>query len=73
LRCQKDRALRASSGCENDPYLTQRHNRTGNRRPQTEEQKNTCDRSDYLQQDWFTLQRPRPSENAILNQNGYDA
>jgi hypothetical protein len=69
---QGDGVLRVSMGCGNDPYLTQRNNRTGNRRPQTEEQKHTRDRSDYMQRNWFTLQRPHPSENAILRQNGYD-
>jgi hypothetical protein len=62
-----------SSAWENDPYLTQRHNRAGNRRPQTEEQKNTCDRSDYIERNRFTLRCPHPSANTIVRQNGYDA
>jgi hypothetical protein len=49
LRRQEDGALRVSSACENHPYLTQRYNRAGDRRPQTDEQKNTSDGSDYLQ------------------------
>ena len=72
LRRQEDGALRVSSACENDPYLTQRYNRAGNRRPQTDEQKNTCDGSAYLQRNRLTLRRPYPSANAIVGQNRYD-
>jgi hypothetical protein len=72
LRRQEDGALRVSSACENDPYLTQRYNRAGNWRPQTDEQKNTCDGSDYLQRNRFTLRRPHPGANAIVGQNRYD-
>jgi hypothetical protein len=72
LRRQEDGALRVSSACENDPYLTRRYNRAGNRRPQTDEQKNTCDGSDYLQRNRFTLRRPHPRANAIVDQNRYD-
>jgi hypothetical protein len=72
LRRQEDGALRVSSACENDPYLAQRYNRAGNRRPQTDEQKNTCDGSGYLHRNRFTLRRPYPSANAIISQNRYD-
>ena len=72
LRRQEDGALRVSSACENDPYLTQRYNRAGNRRPQPDEQENACDGSDYLQRNRFTLRRPHPSANAIVGQNRYD-
>ena len=41
LRRQEDGALRVSGACENDRYLTQRYNRAGNRRPQTDEQEYT--------------------------------
>jgi hypothetical protein len=72
LRRHEDGALRVSSACENDAYLTQRYNRAGNRRPQTDEQKNTCDGSDSLQRNRFRLRHPHPSENAIVGQNRYD-
>jgi hypothetical protein len=72
LRRQEDGALRVSGACENDRYLTQRYNRAGNRRPQTDEQEYTCGRSDYLQRNRFTLPRSHPSGNAIVRQNGYD-
>ena len=72
LRRQEDGAPRVSRACENDAYLTQRYNRAGNRRPQTDEQKNTCDGSDYLQRNRFKLRHPHPSENAIVGQNRYD-
>jgi hypothetical protein len=72
LRRQEDGALRVSGACENDPYLTQRYNHAGNRRPQTDEQKNTCDGSDYLQRNLFTLRRPHPSANVIVGQNRYN-
>jgi hypothetical protein len=72
LRRGEDGALRVSSGCENDPYLTQRYNRAGNRRPQTDEQKSTCDGSDYLQHNRFTVWRPHPNGNAIVGHNRYN-
>ena len=73
LARQEDGALRVSSACKNDPYLVQRNNRAGNRRPQTDEQKNTRDGSEYLQRNRFTLRRPRPSTNAIVGRNCYNA
>ena len=72
MRRQEDGALRVSGACENDRYLTQRYNRAGNRRPQTDEQEYACGRSDYLQRNRFTLRRSHPSANAIVRQNGYD-
>ena len=36
-RCHQDRAPRVVSACENDPDLTQRDNRGGDWRPQTDE------------------------------------
>ena len=72
LRRQEDGAPRVSRACENDAYLTQRYNRAGNRRPQTDEQKNACDGSDYLQRNLFTLRRPHPSANVIVGQNRYN-
>jgi hypothetical protein len=62
-----------SSACENDSYLTQRYNRAGNRRPQTDEQKNTCEGSDDLQRNRFTLRRPQPSLKAVVGQNRYES
>jgi hypothetical protein len=73
LRRQEDGTLRVSGACENDRYLTQRYNHAGNRRPQIDEQENTCAGSDYLQRNRLKLWRSHPSANAIVRQNGYDA
>jgi hypothetical protein len=72
LRRQENGALWVSSARENDPCLTHRYNRAGNRSPQTDKQKKTCDASDYRQRNRFMLRHPRPSTNAIVGQNRYD-